>query len=142
MNSALYFADFFSIAKGNREFFVIGGAQMYSIFDAFINKIYLTEVFSSIIRGDAKFDFDFDPSLWKTIKEEDFPASNHDQYPFRVSVKHKKKPVLREELIDRFLRPNAELTALRARAEQTSGIDAGAEFVRAAEQLYLDLDNC
>lgn len=137
--SALYFADFYSIAQGHREFFVIGGAQMYSIFDEFINKIYLTEVFSNIISGDAKFDIEFDPSVWKTIKEEEFPATNHDQYPFRISVKRKRIDQVRDEMIDKFLKPTKELHALRSRAEETSGIIADDRFAASAKQYALDV---
>jgi dihydrofolate reductase len=136
--SALYFADFFSIARGHREFFVIGGAQMYTMFDAFINKVYLTEVFSNMIRGDAKFEIGFDPEIWRTIKEEEFPSTNHDQYPFRISVKRKRIDTIRDEMIDKFLRPGRELLALRHRAEETSGIQADEQFAASAEQFALD----
>ena len=140
VRSALYFADFFSIAKGNREFFVIGGAQMYSLFFDYINKIYLTEVFSNIIRGDARFDFDFSNSEWKTIKEDEFPSTNHDQYPFRVSVKRKKIGLLREEMIEKFVTPKNEWASLLSRAEKTTGIEANEDFVESAQQFALDLN--
>jgi len=140
LSSALYFADFFSIAKGSHEFFVIGGAQMYSMFFDYINKVYLTEVFSPYIKGDAKFDFDFDKDEWKTIKEEEFPATNHDQYPFRVSVKRKRKDLIREEMIDKFLKPADELRLLLDRAQLTTGITADEKFEEAAEQFALNFE--
>jgi dihydrofolate reductase len=140
VSSALYFADFFSIAKGNKEFFVIGGAQMYSVFFEFINKIYLTEVFSNIIKGDAKFDFEFDVKEWRTVREDDFPATNHDQFPFRITIKRKKIGHIRDEMIDKFLRPKHEWRSLLERAEQTTGIHADDNFAAAAEQFALDLD--
>lgn len=140
ISSALFFADFFSIAKGNREFFVIGGAQMYSAFFEYINKVYLTEVFSSFIKGDATFDFNFTNEDWKTIKEEEFPATNHDQYPFRISVKRKRIGKIREEMIDKFLRPVNEWLPLLDRAQRTTGIEADEKFEEAAEQFALNLE--
>ena len=42
--SALFFADVISIATGKTDFFVIGGGEMYRIFEDLFNKVYLTEV--------------------------------------------------------------------------------------------------
>ncbi len=112
---------------------------MYHIFDKFINKVYLTEVFSNLITGDAKFDIDFDPKTWRTIKEEEHPATNYDQYAFRISVKRKRIDAVREEMIDNFLRPSRELLALRSRAEETSGYRVDEEFVASAEQFAFDV---
>lgn len=138
VNSALYFADFYSIAKGNRDFFVIGGAQMYEVFAQWINRIYLTEVFSPLIRGDARFEFDFEPKEWRTLSEQDYSASNVDQYPFRVRVMHKKKDEVRREMLDKFLSPTAAIAELRNRAALTSGVKPDAAFRQAAEQYALN----
>lgn len=113
---------------------------MYSAFFEYINKVYLTEVFSSFIKGDATFDFNFTNEDWKTIKEEEFPATNHDQYPFRISVKRKRIGKIREEMIDKFLRPVNEWLPLLDRAQRTTGIEADEKFEEAAEQFALNLE--
>ena len=57
---ALFSADVYSISESVRDIFIIGGDQIYRVFEEFINKVYLTDVFTGEISGDAFFDFDFD----------------------------------------------------------------------------------
>ncbi len=100
--TALLLADFYSICKGNKQFFVIGGEKVYSIFDDYINKIFLTEVFCGPINGDAKFDFDFPVDEWFYRFEKEFPKSPVDEFPFRISYMVRRKQKHRDRMISEF----------------------------------------
>jgi dihydrofolate reductase len=88
--SALFFADVFSIAKGRSDFFVIGGSEMYRLFGDLFNKIYLTEVVTGTDlkpeSGDAVFDFKIDNRKWRTIERSEVPAGPKDDYPSLFTV--------------------------------------------------------
>ena len=78
-----------SIAEGKKEIFVIGGAEVFNAFikKDMVNKIYLTEVFGGEnITGDAVFDYKIDLRKWNIIKEEEYPKTDYDEYPFRYSI--------------------------------------------------------
>jgi dihydrofolate reductase len=85
---AMYLADILSLAAEKKEFFVIGGEQMYEIFSKLGNRIHLTEVFAPFPReaGDAHFDREFDGRKWKTLAEEEVPAGPKDDFPSRYTV--------------------------------------------------------
>lgn len=86
IESALFCADLYTILQDQEEFFVIGGDQIYKLFQEFYNKIYLTEVYSPDIVGDAHFDFEYDGRRWATVSETEYPRSENDDYPFRITV--------------------------------------------------------
>jgi dihydrofolate reductase len=100
--TALLLADFYSICMGRNQFFVIGGENIYEIFDKYINKIFLTDVNSGPINGDAKFDFDFDASEWYYRYEREFPKSSVDDFSFRISYLVRRKPEHRQRMITEF----------------------------------------
>jgi dihydrofolate reductase len=100
--TALLLADVHSIINRKTEFFVIGGEQIYEMFFPYINRVYLTEVFADI-NGDAKFDREFDKRIWRFRDEEDHPASEYDDHPFRITEWTKRKPYHRFESRMRFL---------------------------------------
>ncbi len=85
--SALYLADLFSIILGKSDFFVIGGQEIFKLFldDDLINKVYLTDVFATVV-GDAFFEYKFLKEKWKLTHEQDFPANEGDDYPYRFSI--------------------------------------------------------
>jgi dihydrofolate reductase len=90
-STALFVADMTTIARGKRELFIIGGSEMYNIFSSFINKIYLTEVFTLDreeidIQGDAFFDMKIDRRKWKMKIEEECFSPGEDEYKYRYSV--------------------------------------------------------
>jgi dihydrofolate reductase len=97
--SALYFADVLSIAKGKSDFFVIGGSEMYRVFGDLFNKVYLTEVLTgeSLHRepGDAVFDYKIDNRKWQTIESQSIPAGPTDDYPSRYTVLERKTKYVR-----------------------------------------------
>jgi dihydrofolate reductase len=94
--TAIFYADIITISKGQQEFFVIGGAQMYEIFKDLFNKIYITEVFTGDSpNGDAHFRFPFDQRRWRTLREESIPAGQYDDYPSKFSVLERKMKTVR-----------------------------------------------
>jgi dihydrofolate reductase len=90
--TALLLADQFSIINLKKEFFVIGGEEIYNLFDKYINMIYLTDVYSGPINGDAKFERNFDNREWWFRFEKEFPKSDIDDFPFRISCIVRRKP--------------------------------------------------
>jgi dihydrofolate reductase len=102
---AMYLADILSLAAGKREFFVIGGEQMYRLFSKLGNRVHLTEVFAPLPReaGDAYFDRDFDRRKWEVLFQEDVPTGPHDEYPSRYTVYDRRTKTVRYvELEDYF----------------------------------------
>ncbi|MFP5078216.1 dihydrofolate reductase [Rhizobium sp. YIM 134829] len=104
--TALLVADFHSICMSRKQFFVIGGEKIYSLFSEYINKIFLTDVFTGPINGDAKFDFDFPVSDWFCRYEREFPRSEVDDYAFRISYFDRRRFEHRQRMIDEFKRSN------------------------------------
>ncbi len=79
------------IPTGETEAFVMGGAEIYAIALAHINRMYLTEVDYA---GPADTYFpDYNPAEWKLISSEEFPQSNKDQFSFRFEVYDRKSPI-------------------------------------------------
>lgn len=108
IETALLFADVFSICNFKKQFFIIGGENIYSSFKEFINKVYLTEIFARI-NGDAKFDWDFPQVEWRYYKEREFPKSENDDYPFRVTTLLRKKPFHRYKTVERLMREDPKI---------------------------------
>lgn len=103
VSTALLIADIYAICNMQRQFFVIGGDRIYREFLGLINKIWLTDVFSGRINGDAKFDYEFTPAEWWSPYERDFQPAEGDDFPFRVTCWIRKKPHHRERSVDDFL---------------------------------------
>jgi len=104
--TALLLADFYSICMSNKQFFVIGGEHIYALFDKFINKIFLTDVNTGPINGDAKFDFEFKSDEWFFKYEKEFSKSAIDDYSFRISYLVRRRNEHRERFITEFKRSN------------------------------------
>lgn len=104
--SALFFADFYSIAAQRTQLIIIGGEQVYEVFEDLVNKIFLTEVFAKFPDGDARFDFSIDHRKWKTIDEKDYLKSEIDEFPFRISVYERRLKTVRQRDISEFLVPD------------------------------------
>lgn len=110
-STAFLIADMASIISGKMEFFVIGGEQIYKTFHTYLNRIFVTDVFSGPMNGDAKFDVDFDAeargnkSEWIIEDEDDFPKSDKDEFPFRITEYRRRRPYhryrVKEELMGR-----------------------------------------
>ena len=104
-NYALFMADLFSIIREKEDIVVIGGGVIYSMFDKFVNKVYLTEIFedySDQIAGDAQFEKKFSKRVWKLISEEDFSKNDEDQFNSRFSVYKRKDRRYRQRYLSDF----------------------------------------
>ncbi|WJH40263.1 dihydrofolate reductase [Aliirhizobium terrae] len=110
-STAFLIADMASIISGKMEFFVIGGEQIYKTFHTYLNRIFVTDVFCGHINGDAKYEVDFDAktrgtkSEWIIEDEEEFPKSDKDEFPFRITEYRRRVPYhryrVKEELMGR-----------------------------------------
>lgn len=101
--SALYFADVVAVARELSDVFVIGGAQMYEMFNRLFNKIYLTEVLTDKeIPGDAKFPFGIDKRRWNTFADQKIPAGPRDEYPSRFRILERRRKSVRYVEINEF----------------------------------------
>ena len=115
--TALLIADQFSIINMNREFFVIGGEEIYNLFHKYINVVFLTDVFSGPMNGDAKFEKIFDAREWWFRFEREFPKTEIDDFPFRISCIVRRKPFHRFASKNEFSDGDKSLWAAWAKYE-------------------------
>lgn len=105
LEDAMYLADILTLATNKDEFFVIGGGQMYQLFEKFGNRVHLTEVLAPLPReaGDAYFDQEFDRRKWDVLQEEYVPNGPNDDYPSKyILYERKAKRARYVELEDYF----------------------------------------
>lgn len=126
VSTALLMSDVYSICKLKKRFYVIGGERIYSEFLDYINEVWLTEVFCGRLNGDAKFDYKFDSTEWRTILEREFIQSEYDDHPFRISLLVRRKPIHRQRFIDDFR--NSETDVIAKLEEWQSAYGASEEF--------------
>jgi dihydrofolate reductase len=102
---AMYLADILSLAADKKEFFVIGGEQMYQLFSKLGNRVHLTEVLAPLPReaGDAHFDHEFDGRKWKILFQEELPAGPNDDYASRYTVYDRKTKTVRYVELENYL---------------------------------------
>ena len=82
--------DAYKIGRENKqkEVFVLGGAEIYTIALDSVDKIILTEI-KAEFEGDAFFP-EIDPEKWKEVKREDFAADEKNPHPYSF-VEYEKK---------------------------------------------------
>ena len=73
--------------NGERECFIIGGAEIYRIAMPFTNRLYLTEIHAEIA-GDTYFPA-FDKSEWHELSRRHHPADERHSYAFDFVVYEK-----------------------------------------------------
>jgi dihydrofolate reductase len=124
---ALFLADVITLTKHKAEFFVIGGQQLYSLFEDLFNKVHLTEVFTNTPSepSDAKFSFKLDMRKWKVLEATKVPAGPHDDLPSEYSVLERKRKTVRyvdlqnyytdREARDIWIKKNSELISQNQR---------------------------
>lgn len=101
-DDSLLVADIASICRQKKQIFVIGGNEIFELFDEFADRIFLTEVFADVA-GDAHFSKTFTPSEWKTSEQIGFwKNETGDQYDSMFSIYERKKGRSRYEHADRF----------------------------------------
>lgn len=69
---------------GETEAFIIGGGEIYRQSMHLLDKIYLTEVITSL-SGDTYFP-EIDHSEWELASSEEFPADEKNNFPMRFDV--------------------------------------------------------
>lgn len=108
--SAIYFADVHSIRLMQKQFYVIGGEHIFNVFNDYVNKVWLTDVFTGPINGDAKFEYAFDIREWRYLWERDYSASDVDEFPFRISFLLRRKPIHRYKMASQFLKKDFDVS--------------------------------
>jgi dihydrofolate reductase len=90
-DSALKQAELAAERRGVKEIMIIGGAEIFRLFENVVDLVYLTEVRASVT-GNAYFNKDFDN--WIEKKRIDFAQSDRDQYPFtfRLLINRESEP--------------------------------------------------
>jgi dihydrofolate reductase len=81
--AALTAAENYALGQKQSEIFVIGGAEVFALYEPLCRRVHLTEVLSPGIEGDTYFKATFDPREWQTMEEMRTEASAEDQYPAR-----------------------------------------------------------
>lgn len=97
---AMFTADIYSILNDKDQFFVIGGSNMYELYEKFVNKIYLTEVHASIV-GDSYFKMEFPPKQWRTIECQSYKEEG-DEFRYDFSILERRLKVTRQRDISEF----------------------------------------
>lgn len=110
--TALLLADTHAICNMSKQFYVIGGETIYKAFAGIINKVWLTEVFSGRINGDAVFDQKFDRDEWYVRAEKDYPSGEFDEYPFRITCYVRRVAQHRLRSKDEFLGSDPKVLAM------------------------------
>lgn len=107
---AMYLADILSLAANKKEFFVIGGEQMFANFSKLGNRVHLTEIFAPMPReaGDSYFDQEFDGRKWRTLEELEVPAGPYDDYPSRYTLFDRKVKTIRYVELEDYLTSGQE----------------------------------
>jgi dihydrofolate reductase len=108
-NTALFIADVFSLLNKKKEVFIIGGGEIFDMYQKLFNKIHLTEIFDGErLVGDAFFKYQFDGEVWRTVDEQDHCKSDDDEYASRYTIYEKRKKIIREMWPEEFLTDSAE----------------------------------
>ena len=73
--------------NGEREVFIIGGAEIYGVGIPHADRLYLTEI-DAVIDGDTFFP-EFDKRAWRELSRKNHPADERHPYPFDFVVYEK-----------------------------------------------------
>ena len=105
-DDALFVADTVSIIGGKKEIFVIGGAEMLSLFLEQVTKIYLTEIYNtglSPLPNDAVFNHKFERDVWKTVHEDgDGKKNENNDFDTRFTVLKRRERRYRHRYLSSF----------------------------------------
>lgn len=125
--TALLLAEAYTICKGNKNYYIIGGDNIYRLFFSYVDEAWVTDVFCGNINGDAKFEVDFLPSEWRTLKEEEFPKSEHDDWAFRISHYVRRKSQHRQRMREEFLKVDIDVMRYLDEWQERYGLAADYE---------------
>lgn len=138
VENAIFMADFYAILRGRSEFFVIGGSTIYELFNGLFNKIYLTDVFSDRISGDAHFKMIVDKRQWRLISEEDHAKDENNDYPFRFSIYERKIKYVRQRDIEEFFTYDKERSEWKEKIVERAIANYKEPEIEPEEQLVLN----
>ncbi len=95
-------ADAAALAAGRDEVFVIGGAEMFDAFAPLCEKVHLTEIAMTALRGETAryFAMPFPENAWETVEALDLPAGPKDDFPTRYRVLIRRQPVGRQRQVE------------------------------------------
>ncbi|MBB3998484.1 dihydrofolate reductase [Aureimonas pseudogalii] len=109
VSTAIYLADNYSILNFKKQFFVVGGENVYRALASYINKVFVTEVQCGPINGDAKFDIEFNKNDWQLFRSVSYPKSLSDECEFDVKCYLKRRKEFRSQSVEKFIRERPEL---------------------------------
>jgi dihydrofolate reductase len=119
LDDALLIADLMSICRQKNQIFIIGGNEIFKLFDERADRIFLTEVLAEVA-GDAYFSKALSPSEWKRKEQIDFKKNETgDQYDSIFSIYERKTGRSRYESLDRFF--NNRITKDQWLSDQVQG---------------------
>jgi dihydrofolate reductase len=96
--SALEQAEMAAERRGVKEIMIIGGAEIFRLFEDVVDLVYLTEV-RARVTGNAYFSKDFEN--WIEKKRIEFGKSERDQYPFTFRLLINRESKLVKEWVSR-----------------------------------------
>jgi len=133
--TALLMADWHTMWQGNDTSFIVGGGQVYNLFEKYMNEVYLTLVNAPDIEGDASFDWEFSPKSWKTKFEEEYPSSKDDEYSFRFCKFERKRKLVRERQKSEFMAHGFEVSEWMTRYyEREEDLFRNTQTIKVAEE--------
>lgn len=73
---------------GSREIFIIGGGEIFRETLPIVDRVYRTRVHTTV-EGDTTYP-ELDPTIWKQIKSETFPADERNNYSYTFEMWERK----------------------------------------------------
>lgn len=134
--AALCCADHYSILNGKTQIIIVGGEQVYDVFLDVADKIYLTDVFTNLDRGTAFFEHELDAPTWKRADQQEYVATDVDEFPFRITLYERRLKTIRQRRMSDFMTGDC-----RSADWQNGRLDQKLEVYRALpdEQCHLPL---
>jgi dihydrofolate reductase len=74
--------------KSANEVFVIGGSQIYDLAMPLTDKLYLTNIHTTL---DGDTFFKYNPSQWEKVWSQEHPADAENKYGFELTILDRKK---------------------------------------------------
>lgn len=75
----------YEIAKGEGEFFIMGGGMLYNQSFDKADKLYITHIYAEAENADTFFP-EIDPAIWQCVSEELHEADEKNPYPYTFAV--------------------------------------------------------
>lgn len=76
--------------KGEQDLYVIGGAQIFSAFEPYVDEVIKTEI-QGVFEGDTYFPQEFDWSVFEEVRHQIYPKDEVNAHDFTVHVLKRKE---------------------------------------------------